>query len=189
MTLRYESFADFDTEVSKALDQIEHDDQAPLFGDLWPSAEALCHYLLEESLQAKSVLEIGCGLGLPSILASKLGAKVIASDYHPHSEAFVLRNRELNDAKVEFKQIDWRSPSELPPQDMIIASDILYEPQTYPDLALFIQLHCHKRTKVLIADPERVFSSQFEAVMENCGLKLLRKWHDGNIILKVWELA
>jgi 2-polyprenyl-3-methyl-5-hydroxy-6-metoxy-1,4-benzoquinol methylase len=53
---------------------------------LWPAASAVSNYLLTEcgSLEGKTILELGTGTGLVSIVASLGGAaKVIATDYEP----------------------------------------------------------------------------------------------------------
>src|SRR4051812_46485300 len=70
------------------------EDLCPYFGILWPSAEALAWYLADhpELVKDKSVLELGCGLGLPSLVAAHLGGAVLATDYHPDVEEYFQRN-------------------------------------------------------------------------------------------------
>ena len=62
LQLKYEGFEDFDEEVTKAIDTIKSDDEAPLFGDFWPSAKALCQYIENSGAKDMTVLELGCGL-------------------------------------------------------------------------------------------------------------------------------
>ena len=53
---------------------------------LWPAASTISNYLLTQcgSLEGKTILELGTGTGLVSIVASLGGAaKVIATDYEP----------------------------------------------------------------------------------------------------------
>ena len=67
------------------------DERIPYWAELWPSALALSHYMVAMSLdwKEKSVLEIGCGLGLPSVVAGELGAReVVLSDYLVEAVAF-----------------------------------------------------------------------------------------------------
>ena len=59
---------------------------------LWPSASLLAKYLWQHQLQfsSRKVLELGAGVGLPSIVAARLGCKVIATDMS--DKHGVLRN-------------------------------------------------------------------------------------------------
>lgn len=61
------------------------DDNSHLFAhDTWPGAILLSDYLVSNSsvCNEKCILEFGAGSALPSIVSSKLGAKmVVASDY------------------------------------------------------------------------------------------------------------
>ena len=53
---------------------------------LWPAASAVSNYLLTQcgSLKGRTILELGTGTGLVSLVASLGGAaKVIATDYEP----------------------------------------------------------------------------------------------------------
>lgn len=53
--------------------------------------------MLEENFIGKSVLDMGCGTGILSILADKLGAKyILAIDYDPVCVASTLENSHLN---------------------------------------------------------------------------------------------
>lgn len=190
MELRYQCFQDFDLEVSKAIDVITNDDDAPLFGDLWESGRLLCETVADMDCSGKSVIELGCGLGLPSIIAAKRGAaRVIASDYHKDSATFVNTNAGLNKQSnaVDFMQIDWRNNYELGSFDIIMASDVLYEPELFPHLARFISKICHKNSTVLIADPKRVFSHKFDEFMINQQFANTSHTEIGSIQLKTWK--
>eukprot|EP00913_Durusdinium_trenchii_P031472 g29465.t1 len=50
---------------------------------LWPAAVHLASYLMssKESIKGLKVLELGCGSGLVSLAAARLGAQVLATDY------------------------------------------------------------------------------------------------------------
>jgi len=70
-------------------------DMIPYFADVWPSAIALAQYLTEHPglVQDKIVIELGCGLGLPAIVAAKLGAaRVTATDFHPACLPYLMAN-------------------------------------------------------------------------------------------------
>ena len=61
----------------------------PYFGTLWPSGRGLARWLTRlygsqpGCLSGQVVLELGCGLALPSLVAARLGARVIATTGSP----------------------------------------------------------------------------------------------------------
>jgi hypothetical protein len=64
----------------------------PLFGLLWPSGQRIA----QRPVTSERILEIGCGLGLSSLVAHRRGANVTASDCHPLTHAFLDENTRLN---------------------------------------------------------------------------------------------
>ena len=52
----------------------------PYWAELWPSGIELAHAVSGRSWADVAVLELGCGLGLPSIAAALGGARVLATD-------------------------------------------------------------------------------------------------------------
>jgi predicted nicotinamide N-methyase len=74
------------------------DERTPYWAELWPSALALAQHILETNAipVRASVLEIGCGLGLPGIAAGLTGASVIFTDYLQDALDFAQANWKLN---------------------------------------------------------------------------------------------
>lgn len=69
----------------------------PLFGLLWPSGAQLAQRMANRPLQTgERVLEIGCGLGLSSLVCHRRGVDVTASDCHPMAQQFLQENTRLN---------------------------------------------------------------------------------------------
>lgn len=106
----------------------------------WPSGHALAALLERRELAGRRVLELGCGLGLPSLVAQRHGADVLATDnerealgllrrnarrvlHHPMRTLLVDVLAELPDALVEAC-----------PFELVLAADVLYR----PDLCLAI---------------------------------------------------
>src|SRR5919199_3627461 len=59
----------------------EREEFLPYWAELWPSALALARAVAARSIGGRRVVELGCGLGLPSIAAALQGARVLATDW------------------------------------------------------------------------------------------------------------
>jgi len=129
----------------------------PLFGVIWPSSLVLAHCILDYETGSKRILEVGCGMGLSSLLLNKQGADITATDYHPEAQKFLQRNSLLNDdLDIAFEQVDWAAKKDqLGFFDMIIGSDLLYEDSHIELLASFIEGHAKPSCEVIIVDPGR----------------------------------
>ncbi len=148
-------------------------DLCPYFGVIWPSARALGLYLNERKTQfnKKKGIEIGCGLALPSLVAAKLGAQILATDFHPDVQSWVLKNAELNHLKLAYESLDWTQPPQkyLHHFDFVLASDVLYERKHPDDLAKALASLIHPEGSILLSDPGRVYLDQAVAALENQG--------------------
>lgn len=140
--------------------------QWPLFGQVWPSGLQLAAAMAVRPMQAgESILEIGCGLALASLVCHRRGALVTASDIHPLAGAFLLENLKLNDlSPMRYCNGDWSEAAVAAPEgaprvqgrfDLIIGSDVLYERDDGGALAAFIQRHALPACEVWIVDPNR----------------------------------
>jgi ETFB lysine methyltransferase len=139
----------------------------PLFGQLWPSARKLADLMQGWDLQSRRVLEIGCGLGLASMVIHRRLGDITASDCHPLTEAFLQANLQLNQLPdLKYRAGNWgRSNPALGEFDLIIGSDVLYQRDHPEQLAGFILLHAAPRAEVLIIDPNRGNRSAFNRCM------------------------
>ena len=143
----------------------------PLFGQIWPMSKILARVMLQEPLERKRILEIGCGIGLPSLVVKQLGGNITASDYHPLARSFLLENTGLNSlAPIRFRAGNWNTPNvDLGKFDLIIGSDILYEHQHIELLSSFINHHASRRVSIVIVDPGRGSHRAFARSMERLG--------------------
>jgi len=136
----------------------ESADLIPYYAELWPSAVALAQYLLKlpQQLSGKSVIELGCGLGLPSLVAASRGAQVVATDFHPHNEQFIRRNIQLNNlTAVTYRTLDWKEPPCNLHGDLILGSDLLYEARNIQPLVKCAAALCATQGSIILADPGR----------------------------------
>ena len=151
--------------------------QWPLFGLLWPSgAHLAARMALRPVAAAERILEIGCGLGLASLVAHRRGADVTASDVHPLAAAFLLENLRLNGLPpMKYRHGPWVAPVDAAPGDLqgcfdlLIGSDVLYERDDDATLARFIDRHAAPAAEVWIVDPDRGNRPAFHAAMADRG--------------------
>lgn len=143
----------------------------PLFGVVWPSSLVLAHFIDDFETDSKRVLEIGCGLGLSSLLLNKHCVDITATDYHPEVDKFLQRNALLNhDKAIAFERVDWADKGDgLGLFDLIIGSDLLYEDNHVELLANFIDAHSKPHCEVIVVDPGRGRKNKLSARMIKSG--------------------
>jgi predicted nicotinamide N-methyase len=145
------------------------DEFIPYWADLWPSAILLARTLSGRALRGARVLELGCGLGLPSLAAALAGGRVLATDWAPEALEAVERNAAHNGVALETLVSDWREPEELlsrGPFDLVIAADVAYEQRNVRPLTqLLTALDC----EAWIADPGRPPAAELVGNLEITG--------------------
>lgn len=140
------------------------EDLCPYFGILWPAAEALGEYLTlhPELVKNKSVLELGCGLGFPSLVATHLGGDVLATDFHPDVEEYFQRNCRHSVLACKYQRLNWRDPGEnVQKFDVVMGSDVLYESKHPKEVALGLTRFLKPGGKILLSDPGRAYLGAF----------------------------
>ncbi len=145
------------------------EDLCPYFGILWPAAEALAVYLQEHQklIQNKSVLELGCGLGYPSLVAAHLGAQVLATDFHPDVENYFLRNCRHSNVDCDYLRLNWREDQKFNECfDIVMGSDVLYESKHASEVAKGLIRFLKPGGKILLSDPGRNYLQPFLSAMK-----------------------
>ena len=153
-----------DAEALLSEDSFEHEEFLPYWAELWASSVALAHDVALRSLRGKRTLELGCGLGLPSIAAARAGGRVLATDWSSDAVMAAAANAERNDAQIETLRCAWGSPEaivERAPWDLVLASDVLYERRNTALLLGLLPRLVDQRGLVLIADPGRAAARPF----------------------------
>lgn len=56
--------------------------QWSLFGQVWPAGQLLAEAMATREIAGRRILELGCGLGLASLVLRMRGADIVASDHH-----------------------------------------------------------------------------------------------------------
>lgn len=143
----------------------------PLFGVIWPSGEILARLMFDYEILGKRILEIGCGIGLASLVLNHRLADITATDHHPEVGNFLRENTLLNnDLEIPFVRTGWcDEDNSLGRFDLIIGSDLLYEPEHAEKLSAFIDRHARVRCEVIIVDPGRRQRGRFRKRMAERG--------------------
>ncbi len=145
------------------------DEQMPYWADLWPSAIGLSKYIDDNPklVNEKNVLEIGCGLGMPGIVAAMNGANVTMTDYLQEALDFSENNWKKNlSSKFNGQLLDWRDVSKVEKADVILASDVAYESRSFEPLKKSLKHILKPNGVLLLSEPNRKFASPFIKILE-----------------------
>jgi predicted nicotinamide N-methyase len=161
-----------DAEALISEEAFEHEEFLPYWAELWTSGVALAHDVSLRSLRGAPTLELGCGLGLPSIAAALAGGRVLATDWSPDAVSATAANAERNGVELETLQCSWAEPGPLverAPWPLVLASDVLYEARNVELLLDLLPRLVDETGLVLLADPGRVPAERFLAATPERG--------------------
>jgi predicted nicotinamide N-methyase len=150
----------------------------PYWAELWPSGVALARFVAQLDLRGLRVLELGCGLGLPSLAAALRGANVLATDWAADAVELLRHNGERNGAVVRAARIRWDEPEPLllaAPWDLVLGADLLYEARNAEQLAALLP---RLGGQVLLAEPGRPHAGT-----------LLERFHALAVAERIYRLA
>lgn len=147
-------------------------ERLPYWADIWPSALALSRCAAKLDLTGKHVIELGCGLGIPSIAALSRGADVLATDHYHAALDFAAFNARQNlGRELKTEHLDWRTPEDLPRFDLVLAADVLYDKMNVSPLADLVPKLLEPDGELLLADPRRDYAGKFLEAMEREGFE------------------
>jgi SAM-dependent methyltransferase len=147
-------------------------EEMPYWGDLWPAARMLAKVLDREPWPpGLKALEVGCGLGLPGVVALSKGLRVVFSDYHPLALRYAERNARLNGFdQFEVLRLDWRKPPADLRVDLVLGSDLIYEIDNVAPLVDLIKQVMLPAGQCLLTDQERVPGFAVQEALTHAGL-------------------
>jgi predicted nicotinamide N-methyase len=143
----------------------------PLFGVLWSSGRVLGELMWGMDVAGRRTLEVGCGIGLASLVLSLQGEDISATDHHPEARRFLEANTRLNSGPaIPFFRTAWDDEDcGMGRFDLIVGSDLLYERGQAESLAGFIGSHALPTSEVIIVDPGRKQRGRFDSAMNALG--------------------
>jgi predicted nicotinamide N-methyase len=136
------------------------DEFLPYWAELWPAARALAA-VLPARLGGVRVVELGCGLGVPSLVAAARGADVTAVDWAPPAVELLRRNAARNGLELRAEVRDWRDAWE-EQFDLALAADVLYERRNVEPIAALLP---RLAPEALLALAGRPYESELLALL------------------------
>ena len=136
----------------------EHEEFLPYWAELWPSGQALARRVAVRALHGARTLELGCGLGLPSLAAALAGGRALATDWSPQAIELLLDNAARNGIALEAARADWADPAALVergPWDLVLGADLLYERRNADLLLGLLPRLLGPASELWLADPGR----------------------------------
>ena len=150
-------------------------DRIPYWSEVWPASVLLAEHLAGHGhlLRDRLCLEAGCGLGATSMLAARLGARVVALDIEWLALYFAGQSASLNRIRgIQWVNMDWRcSGLKKNVFDFIWAGDVLYETGFADPFSGFLRECLSQHGKVWIADQTRNISEKAWSVLLGRGFK------------------
>jgi methyltransferase-like protein 23 len=147
-------------------------DEYPFGLMIWESAVVLAYEMGDSGrvLTGKTVLELGCGVGLPGLVAQRCGARVVQTDHDGLALALCRHNAALNGVTgIEQFIGDWRAWTHAQRYDLIIGADIIYDTADYELLEAVFRANLADGGEVLLTDPMRQQTIALFTVMEDAG--------------------
>jgi predicted nicotinamide N-methyase len=143
--------------------EFDADERMPYWAELWPSARAVAREILDTAELPERAIEVGCGVGLPSLALQHRGVEVVATDYYADALLFARHNAERNRLPpLRTRLLDWRhAPADLPPAPLVVAADVLYERRNVEALVAVLPKLVAPGGCLLLGDPGRAHLTRF----------------------------
>jgi predicted nicotinamide N-methyase len=150
------------------------DERIPYWANVWESAIVLAEEIALLDGRGQRLLELGCGLALPAIVAAHGSFETTASDYEDDALEGVRYNADRNGAGgLAIRLVDWRDPpDDLGQFDVVVAADVLYEKHHAIALTGMLARTLAEDGLALVADPGRARAAEFEPACAAAGLSV-----------------
>ena len=150
--------------IYAALLELDPASPFPYWAKVWPSSIAL-HNMLKKHpslIKDKTVLELGAGIGLPALMMAGITKSIQISDYDLEAVALLKKNIEhLQLQNAEALQLDWNNVPENLNPEVVILSDVNYDPTQFETLTKLIEKFIHQGSAIILSTPQRIMASPF----------------------------
>lgn len=134
----------------------------PFWAADWRAAFGMDDYLQRFSLQDVRVLELGAGSGRAGIAAAMRGAQVTITDTVDLAMLVARLNSYLVRDRVTIERLRWAEQIlAVPAFPIIISSDLVYDPNHFPQLEQCAREHLAPGGRWLLSEPQRHTGDRF----------------------------
>lgn len=146
-------------------------DIAPYGLELWPAAVMLSQHIASgDPGDGRRALELGCGLGLVAVVATRCGWRVTTTDNDKDALDFARYTASINDVSIEgYTVLDWNHPPPTERFSRIFAADVLYQIVDHTPFLKCIDALLADDGRAMIADPNRSIVDQFPQLARDAG--------------------
>jgi 2-polyprenyl-3-methyl-5-hydroxy-6-metoxy-1,4-benzoquinol methylase len=117
---------------------------------IWPASLALAEYLA--SLPPPlDILEIGAGLGIPSLFASAFGHRVLATDKEELPLKLLKRSAEEQGLELSVKTLDWINPNLEKKFDVIAGAEVVIKSSLFDPLFNLFKSYLKPEGHIILA--------------------------------------
>lgn len=136
----------------------------PYWSRVWPAALGMGEFLSlhPELFRRKTVLEIGAGLGLPSLLCAQEAGSVLCTDHSVDAVEYARASAALNGLEhFRAQTFDWTSGDAPIACEVLLLSDINYAPESFASIIALLDAYITGGTLVILSTPHRLSAREF----------------------------
>ena len=150
---------------------------AAYWAQVWPASIGLCNFLQEHPhyIGGKNVLELAAGLGLPGLYAAGIAKEGTLTDREEQAVACIQQSvAHLQLKNTEAIVMDWKNAMQAPLPDVLLLSDVNYEPAVFDELLTVLEYFLQHKVAIIISTPQRLVAKQFiNSLLPYC----LQQWN------------
>jgi EEF1A lysine methyltransferase 3 len=152
-------------------------EEPPYWAHVWTGALTLARYVEDRvDCRERTILDLGCGLGVTGIIAALKGGRVTFADKESDALAFATVNAQLNSCpSFEAKRMDFTADESEQRFSLILGAEILYDRSTFPALVAFLTRHLAPNGYALLADAKRTNTEAFYRCLDCAGFQWQRE--------------
>ncbi|MBZ5859281.1 class I SAM-dependent methyltransferase [Flavihumibacter profundi] len=136
----------------------------PYWAKIWPASIALSVFLDKNPAYyaGSQVMELAAGLGLPSLVAARKAANVNCTDYMQEAVTVIQQSAQYNRlTNLQSSVLDWNVIPSEKKADVILLSDINYDPEDFKQLDRLVRTFLHLNMTVILSTPQRLMAKPF----------------------------